>query len=167
MKQPIIIFIISALIGLAGGFSYFQFTDKSEPANAKQETTAVQKETATNAITASKETVSASTSSEEGKILKQKGCLSCHSVSKLSLQGGTTGPDLSNAYKEVEGKHGKPIEEFLKAPTSAVMSGVIKSNPLMDEERGAIIQALKTACIRMTMNFMKMSLFLTRVERQS
>jgi cytochrome c551/c552 len=140
MKQPIIIFIISALIGLAGGYSYFQLTDKSEPANAEQETAAVQKETI-----ASKETASTSTSSEEGDILKQKGCLSCHSVSKLNLQGGATGPDLSNAYKEVEGKHGKPIEEFLKAPTSAVMSGVIKSNPLTDEERAAIIQVLKTA----------------------
>ncbi|KYD32031.1 c-type cytochrome [Parageobacillus toebii] len=140
MKQTVIIFIISALIGLAGGYSYFQLTDKSEPANAEQETAAVQKETI-----ASKETASTSTSSEEGDILKQKGCLSCHSVSKLNLQGGTTGPDLSNAYKEVEGKHGKPIEEFLKAPTSAVMSGVIKSNPLTDEERAAIIQVLKTA----------------------
>jgi cytochrome c2 len=140
MKQPIIIFIISALIGLAGGYSYFQLTDKSEPANAEQETAAVQKETI-----ASKETDSTSTSSEEGDILKQKGCLSCHSVSKLNLQGGATGPDLSNAYKEVEGKHGKPIEEFLKAPTSAVMSGVIKLNPLTDEERAAIIQVLKTA----------------------
>jgi cytochrome c551/c552 len=144
MKQTVIIFIIGALIGLAGGYSYFQLTDKSESANTKHETATVQKET-----TASKETTTAkevaSTGTQEGNILKQKGCLSCHSVSKLNLQGGTTGPDLSNAYKEVEGKHGKPIEEFLKAPTSAVMSGVIKSNPLTDEERAAIIKVLKTA----------------------
>jgi len=138
MKQTVIIFIIGALIGLAGGYTYFQFTGKSQAVDAKQKTTAVQKET-----NDSKETVSAS--SKEGDILQQKGCLSCHSVSKLNLQGGTTGPDLSNAYKEVEGKHGKPIEEFLKAPTSAVMSGVIKSNPLTDEERAAIIKVLKTA----------------------
>jgi cytochrome c2 len=138
MKQTVIIFIISALIGLAGGYTYFQFTGKSQAADAKQKTAAVQKET-----NDSKETVSAS--SKEGDILQQKGCLSCHSVSKLNLQGGTTGPDLSNAYKEVEGKHGKPIEEFLKAPTSAVMSGVIKSNPLTNEEREAIIEVLKTA----------------------
>ncbi|WP_017434225.1 hypothetical protein [Saccharococcus caldoxylosilyticus] len=138
MKQTVIIFIISALIGLAGGYTYFQFTGKSQAADAKQKTAAVQKET-----NDSKETVSAS--SKEGDILQQKGCLSCHSVSKLNLQGGTTGPDLSNAYKEVEGKHGKPIEEFLKAPTSAVMSGVIKSHPLTNEEREAIIEVLKTA----------------------
>ncbi|BDG36052.1 cytochrome c [Saccharococcus caldoxylosilyticus] len=138
MKQTVIIFIISALIGLAGGYTYFQFTGKSQAADAKQKTAAVQKET-----NDSKETVSAS--SKEGDILQQKGCLSCHSVSKLNLQGGTTGPDLSNAYKEVEGKHGKPIEEFLKAPTSAVMSGVIKSHPLTNEERAAIIKVLKTA----------------------
>ncbi|MGP3561442.1 c-type cytochrome [Geobacillus sp. BK01] len=89
------------------------------------------------------ETANAST--QDGNILQKKGCLSCHSVSKLNLQGGTTGPDLSNAYQVVEGKHGKPIEEFLKAPTSAVMSGVIKSNPLTDEERADIIALLKEA----------------------
>jgi hypothetical protein len=45
----------------------------------------------------------------------------------------------------VEGKHGKPIEEFLKAPTSAVMSGVIGKNPLSDEERKQVLELLKQA----------------------
>ncbi|MGX1983340.1 hypothetical protein EDD69_11076 [Thermolongibacillus altinsuensis] len=138
MKNLAIIFLVSVAVGLAGGYTYFHFTNNDETAAAKQETAAVQKKP-----TALTQTTS--TSSKEGEILKQKGCLSCHSVSKLNLQGGTTGPDLSNAYKVVEGKHGKPIEEFLKEPTSAVMSGVIKSNPLTDEERAAIIQVLKTA----------------------
>ncbi|MCZ0756185.1 c-type cytochrome [Anoxybacillus sp. J5B_2022] len=138
MKQSLLIFLLSAVIGLAGGYTYFHFANK-EPVKEKQpvateqnnETSTGQKATAV--------------SSKEGEIFKQKGCIACHSISKLNVQGGTTGPDLSNAYKEVEGKHGKPIEEFLKAPTSAVMSGVIKSNPLTDEERAAIIQALKVA----------------------
>lgn len=136
MKQSLLIFVISAVIGLAGGYTYFHFANKSEPAEVKQD------------AEQNKETASApaeTTSAKEGEIFKQKGCIACHSISKLNLQGGTTGPDLSNAYKEVEGKHGKPIEEFLKAPTSAVMSGVIKSNPLTDEERAAIIEALKVA----------------------
>ncbi len=82
---------------------------------------------------------------EEGRVFIQSGCISCHSVSALNLQGGATGPDLSQAYKNVEGKHGVPIEEFLKNPTSAVMSGVIGGNPLTDDERAAIIEALKAA----------------------
>lgn len=138
MKQSLFIFLLSAVIGLAGGYAYFQFANE-EPAKEKQpvatkqnsETSADQKTTAV--------------SSKEGEIFKQKGCISCHSISKLNVQGGTTGPDLSNAYVEVEGKHGKPLEEFLKAPTSAVMSSVIESNPLTDEERAAIIQTLKAA----------------------
>jgi hypothetical protein len=51
----------------------------------------------------------------------------------------------TQAYANVEGKHGKPIEEFLKAPTSAVMSGVIGKNPLSDEERKQVLDLLKQA----------------------
>jgi cytochrome c551/c552 len=145
MKNLAIIFLISAAVGLAGGYAFFQLTGKSDTVATNQETASVKKETTASTqqqeSTSAKETASA----KEGGILKQKGCLSCHSVSKLNLQGGTTGPDLSNAYKEVEGKHGKPIDEFLKTPTSAVMSGVIEGTPLTDEERSAIIEVLKTA----------------------
>lgn len=138
MKQSLLIFLLSAVIGLAGGYTYFQFANE-EPAKEKQTVTTEQSnETST-------EQKTTAVSSKEGEIFKQKGCISCHSISKLNVQGGTTGPDLSNAYVEVEGKHGKPLDEFLKAPTSAVMSGVMKSNPLTDEERAAIIQALKVA----------------------
>ncbi|GAB6890413.1 MULTISPECIES: c-type cytochrome [Geobacillus] len=148
MKQTVVIFLISALIGLAGGYSYFQLGgtkgETNETQAGKQETAqSSQPSASTEDGKGAGKTTNAST--QDGTILQQKGCLSCHSVSKLNLQGGTTGPDLSNAYREVEGKHGKPIEEFLKAPTSAVMSGVIKSNPLTDEERAEIIALLKEA----------------------
>ncbi|AGT32171.1 cytochrome C [Geobacillus genomosp. 3] len=147
MKQTVIIFLVSALIGLAGGYVYFQPGEKggtNAAQTAKQETESVSEPSASAGKEGAKgETANAST--QDGNILQKKGCLSCHSVSKLNLQGGTTGPDLSNAYQVVEGKHGKPIEEFLKAPTSAVMSGVIKSNPLTDEERADIIALLKEA----------------------
>ena len=53
------------------------------------------------------------------------GCIACHAVSALEVQGGVTGPDLSNSYVNVPDKHGVPIDEFLKEPTTAVMSGVI------------------------------------------
>ena len=81
----------------------------------------------------------------EGRILVQRGCISCHSVSALNLQGGATGPDLSMAYINVGDKHGVPIEQYLKQPTSAVMSGVLGGKPLTDEELAAILVALKSA----------------------
>jgi cytochrome c2 len=84
-------------------------------------------------------------SDNEGRIFLQRGCVSCHSVSSLNIQGGATGPDLSQAYVNVEAKHGVPLEEFLKKPTSAVMSSVLGGNPLTDDERAAVIAALKAA----------------------
>ncbi|RXT03793.1 cytochrome C [Ammoniphilus sp. CFH 90114] len=81
----------------------------------------------------------------ETEVLVQKGCLACHAVSGLGLDGGVTGPDLSQAYMNVADKHGVPLDEFLKAPTSAVMSSVLGSNPLTDEERQALIEALQKA----------------------
>ena len=35
------------------------------------------------------------------------------------------------------------MDSFLKEPTSAVMSGVIEANPLSDEERAKVVEALK------------------------
>jgi len=46
---------------------------------------------------------------------------------------------------EVKDKHGKPIEEFLKQPDSAVMSGVIGKNPLTDDERKQVLEMLQKA----------------------
>ena len=85
------------------------------------------------------------TASGEESILQTKGCIGCHAVQGLNLQGGATGPDLSQAFKTIEGKHGKPINEFLKAPTSAVMSSVIGGNPLSDDEITQIVAELKKA----------------------
>ena len=71
--------------------------------------------------------------------------MGCHAVSGLNLEGGATGPDLTQAFNNVEGKHGKPLAEFLKEPTSAVMSSVIGGNPLTDEEISQVVEALKKA----------------------
>nr|WP_279326008.1 cytochrome C [Bacillus sp. FJAT-47783] len=107
-----------------------QTTDRAETEDETADTTADE----------STESVSASEN-----ILQTKGCLGCHSVNGLNLQGGATGPDLSKAITEVEGKHGKPLEEFLKEPTSAVMSGVIGGNPLTEEEISQVVDLLKQA----------------------
>lgn len=90
------------------------------------------------------ETEEASTSDGDNALVRNN-CTACHAVSSLNIDGANTGPDLSNAFSSVEGKHGKPIEEFLVEPTSAVMSTVIADSPLSDEELEAVVNALEEA----------------------
>lgn len=146
MKKPIIHFIISAFLGLGLGYVVFDVVaadngvEKEVTSNHEEShktTTAPKEETAEPT-----ETVSAS---GEESILQSKGCIGCHAIEGLGLQGGATGPDLSQAYNNVEGKHGKPLNEFLKEPTSAVMSSVIGGNPLTDDEINLIVEELKKA----------------------
>ncbi|RSK26598.1 cytochrome C [Bacillus sp. HMF5848] len=139
MRNGLIIFVISAVLGFGGGYFFFQLTDFSSKdasekvSNTQQESSIEETETVETVATANSDIFSA------------KGCLGCHAVEGLGLQGGATGPDLTHAYENVESKHGKPIEEFLKEPTSAVMSGVISGNPLTDEQISKIVEALKEA----------------------
>lgn len=155
MKKAIIQFIIFAFIGV--GIGYFVFdvllAEKerdtavtAEEKNATKETTPTEdsKDKAKSEEKTGIKTETTSVSAEDN-IFQNKGCLGCHSIEKLDLQGGSTGPDLSKAYKNVEGKHGKPIEEFLKEPTSAVMSSVIGGNPLSDDEIKQVVELLKQA----------------------
>jgi cytochrome c551/c552 len=140
VKNTVIIFIISTLVGLGIGYLYFNFTgsnSNNEHAQTVNNQTASKDKTEKGSVTS--QIVDANT-----EIFTQKGCLQCHSISKLNLKGGAVGPDLSGAYATVEGKHGKPLAEFLKAPTSATMAGVIKGNPLTDEERTKIVDVLKS-----------------------
>ncbi|MBT2736121.1 cytochrome c [Neobacillus sp. C211] len=144
MNKAIISFVVCALLGFGLGYLVFGVImgdSEKQPQVAQTETTetAAAKEESTDAKEAT--TVSAN----EDNILNKKGCLGCHSVEALNIKGGAVGPDLSQAFANVEGKHGKPIEEFLKAPTSAVMSGVIGKNPLSDEERKQVLELLKQA----------------------
>ncbi|MEC1521987.1 cytochrome C [Neobacillus niacini] len=144
MKKAIISFAVSIVIGFGLGYLVFGVimgaSDKqpqvaqTEPTEEKAATEDQKEETKTETATV-----------DANNILNSKGCLGCHAVDKLGLKGGATGPDLSKAFTEVEGKHGKPIEEFLKEPTSAVMSSVIGGNPLTDEERTQVLDMLKQA----------------------
>ncbi|NLY80230.1 MAG: cytochrome c [Lysinibacillus sp.] len=141
MKNSIVQFIFFAFIGFGIGYLVFNIIGDEETAtnNAEQIQSNVdqQKET--------KEQNETETSTAAETMLETKNCLSCHAVEGLGLPGGATGPDLSEAYVNVEGKHGKPLEEFLKEPTSAVMSSVISGNPLTDEEIAQIQEELKKA----------------------
>jgi cytochrome c551/c552 len=144
MNKALISFAICALLGFGLGYLVFGVImgDSEQPQQAAQTETKATTETKEES-TAAKETTSASVS--EDNILNKKGCLACHSVESLNIKAGAVGPDLSQAFVNVEGKHGKPIEEFLKQPTSAVMSGVISKNPLTDDERKQVLDFLKQA----------------------
>jgi cytochrome c551/c552 len=146
MQKALISFIISALIGLGLGYVAFDVVGSSNDETAevaKQEKNKSQPES--DIKNEDKDDQQAETVSADNNILKSKGCLGCHSVSALNLQGGATGPDLSKAFENVEGKHGKPIDQFLKEPTSAVMSGVIGGNPLSEEEISEVVKLLEEA----------------------
>lgn len=146
MKKSIILFVISAFIGLGAGYLVFDvIMGKESKSTASESTETKTEETAATKETAKESKNETTTVSAETEILSQKGCLGCHSVSALDLSGGATGPDLSQAFNNVEGKHGKPINEFLKEPTSAVMAGVIGGSPLSDDEISKIVGLLQEA----------------------
>ncbi|MEH6991621.1 cytochrome C [Neobacillus drentensis] len=144
MNKVIISFVVSIVIGFGLGYLVFGVimgdSDK-EPQVAQTEQIDEASETEGNKEEAKEET----TTVDANNILNSKGCLGCHAVDSLGLEGGATGPDLSKAFTDVEGKHGKPIDEFLKEPTSAVMSSVIGGSPLSDEERTQVLDMLKQA----------------------
>jgi hypothetical protein len=153
MPNSVASFIICTILGFGIGFAGFELAGKDDVASTDTPT-----ETAANTESTEDNTPAEDSSSEEAEqptsesvvsanseILNTKGCLSCHSVSSLDLEGGATGPDLSQAFTGVEGKHGKPLNEFLKEPTSAVMSSVIGGNPLTDEEIQQLVDALQEA----------------------
>jgi mono/diheme cytochrome c family protein len=145
MKNAIIIFFVFALVGFGGGYLFSQSNSQDQVATPDTEKTEVTENTAQEEKVEAPAPGAEATVPAEAQIINEKGCLACHGVENLGLQGGATGPDLSQAYVNVEGKHGKPINEFLKAPTSAVMATVIGGNPLTDEEITKIVEALKIA----------------------
>ncbi|WP_045514796.1 cytochrome c [Neobacillus niacini] len=144
MNKAIISFVISTFIGFGLGYLVFGVimgdSDK-QPQVAQTEQTEETSKSEDQNKEAEKETASV----DANNILNSKGCLGCHAVDSLGLEGGATGPDLSKAFTDVEGKHGKSIDDFLKEPTSAVMSSVIGGNPLTDEERTQVLDMLKQA----------------------
>lgn len=143
MGKNLAIFFLCFVIAFGGGYLVFGGNSNGDNAATKSQEASPQQETKT-ADTPAAATTTASVS-KEGEVFSQLGCITCHSVKNLGVSGGATGPDLSKAFTEVEGKHGVKIEDFLKKPTSAVMSGVIGGKPLTDEERKAVLDALKAA----------------------
>lgn len=149
MKKAIITFVISAVLGFGIGYLVFEVImhDSGKQSQTAQaaDTTPAAKDQKTDSKQASATATPATTPAESDNILSKRGCLGCHSVAALNLKGGQIGPDLSHAYVEVESKHSMPIEDFLKKPNSAVMSGVLGNNPLTDDQRKQVLELLKKA----------------------
>jgi cytochrome c551/c552 len=147
VQKAIIHFVITALIGLGIGYIAFEViggkSTENENVASTDKATSDQATESTNQDTNTEE--AEEMVSADDNLLSTKGCLACHSVEGLNLTGGATGPDLSQAFNNVEGKHGKPIDQFLKEPTSAVMSSVISGNPLTDDEITQLVDLLKDA----------------------
>jgi cytochrome c551/c552 len=147
LKKSIIHFVISALVGLGLGYLAFDVIAADEDKDTEIATVSEKtpESTAEEAEKDTETTEATATASGEESILQSKGCIGCHAVEGLNLQGGATGPDLSQAFTNVEGKHGKPLSEFLREPTSAVMSTVIAGSPLTDDEISQVVEELKKA----------------------
>lgn len=86
----------------------------------------------------------ASTTDSRGEIFVRKGCPQCHSVTAFGIKSpNDVGPDLTNAYDDVQTRFGLKLDQFLAAPTGTmqlVLSSMIKLTPA---ERDSIVHILK------------------------
>jgi cytochrome c551/c552 len=77
-------------------------------------------------------------------IFVQKGCPQCHTISALGIRStAEVGPDLTQAYKDVQSRFGVELEEFLKSPTGTMQVVLSSMITLTPAERDSIIHILK------------------------
>lgn len=83
----------------------------------------------------------------EGKAFFQgKGCTECHSVSTFGLESqNKSGPDLADAYTDVQKRFGTSLENFLKNPTGTMQMVLKDKIKLTDDEKRKVIELLKYA----------------------
>ncbi len=83
----------------------------------------------------------------EGKAFFQgKGCTECHTVSTFGLESqNKSGPDLADAYADVQKRFGTSLENFLKNPTGTMQMVLKDKIKLTDDEKRKIIELLKYA----------------------
>jgi cytochrome c551/c552 len=83
----------------------------------------------------------------EGKAFFQsKGCTECHAVSTFGLESqNKSGPDLADAYTDVQKRFGTSLENFLKNPTGTMQMVLKDKIKLTDDEKRKVIELLKYA----------------------
>ncbi len=77
-----------------------------------------------------------------GQVFIDKGCVQCHKVSKLGVEGQEIGPDLSFAATDVRSRFGTDIESFLRSPTGTMQIVLSSQIKLTEEERESIAKLL-------------------------
>ncbi len=81
-----------------------------------------------------------------GEWFAQTGCTSCHSIAVYGIHNlASTGPDLSLAVEDVQKRFGRPLEDFLAAPTGTMAMVLSSRIPLTPEQRGLTIDRLREA----------------------
>ncbi|AXH98284.1 cytochrome C [Sporosarcina sp. PTS2304] len=138
MRSNLLIFAVAFILAFGAGYLLFHDGKKTIPNEQASNQVENSDEDGTSPNDAEVEAIPAG-----AEPLSTNSCISCHAVKDAGIAGGNTGPDLSDAYVNVKDKHGKELDDFLKEPTSAVMSGVIAENPLSDEDREQIVTFLK------------------------
>lgn len=73
-------------------------------------------------------------------------CMSCHSISGIgALGGGTLGPDLTNAYKDLGGDAG--LASFLSSAPTPTMSAVWTRQPMTPQEIANLTAFIKEGAV--------------------
>jgi hypothetical protein len=72
------------------------------------------------------------------------GCNECHAVSALGVAASAdVGPDLTDAYAEVEWRYGMNLESFLANPTGIMRLMLASHLDLSVADRATIVQILR------------------------
>lgn len=75
-----------------------------------------------------------------------KGCNECHTISTFGIESqNKSGPDLAEAYTDVQKRFGTSLENFLKNPTGTMQMVLKDKIKLTDDEKQKAIGYLKYA----------------------
>jgi cytochrome c551/c552 len=76
-------------------------------------------------------------------IFEAKGCVQCHSVTRLGVDGAAVGPDLSDAATAVPARYGRDLATFLEQPSGTMHLVLTQQIQLTQEERDSIVAVLE------------------------
>lgn len=78
-----------------------------------------------------------------GDIFVRKGCVQCHSVSALDVEGAHVGPDLSASAQNVPARYGRELREYLRNPSGTMQLVLSQQIRLTPEEKDSIAAILE------------------------
>lgn len=74
----------------------------------------------------------------------EKGCPQCHSIAALGVKSSAeVGPDLTEAYEDVQLRFGVQLDEFLAQPTGTMQVVLSSQITLTAAERDSIVSVLR------------------------